>query len=164
MGTRGSLRGRQHHSDQATQGLHGLEELGDEAREAKRDEEGQSGAGAQMPHTSREVKNVALTYQFLLDLPHISLPERGRDAGTMDQVRPHVRSWHSTTLPKTGRPILSNPIRWRPARRPRTEARPRRTDVSRVKKGIDKPRPVTEADIKRQAGQAGSVENDPLQK
>src|SRR5215469_3421451 len=75
------------------------------------------------------------------------LPERGPDAGTMDQVRPHVRSWHSTTLPKIGRPILSNPIRWRPARRPRTEARPRRTDISRVKKGIDKPRPVTEADI-----------------
>src|SRR5215831_16345694 len=47
MGARGSLRVRQHHSDQATQGLHGLEELGDEAREAKRDEEGQSGAGAQ---------------------------------------------------------------------------------------------------------------------
>src|SRR5215831_12384028 len=65
----------------------------------------------------------------------------------MDQVRPHVCSWHSTTLPKIGRPILSNPIRWRPARRPRTEARPRRTDVSQVKKGIDKPRPVTEADI-----------------
>src|SRR5262252_4343021 len=61
--------------------------------------------------------------------------------------RPHVCSWHSTTLPKIGRPILSNPIRWRPARRPRTEARPRRTDVSRVKKGIDKPRPVTEADV-----------------
>jgi hypothetical protein len=65
----------------------------------------------------------------------------------MDQVRPHVCSWHPTTLPKIGRPILSNPIRWRPARRPRTEARPRRTDVSRVKKGIDKPRPVTEADV-----------------
>ena len=43
--------------------------------------------------------------------------------------------------------LSSNPIRWRPARRPRTEARPRRTDVSRVKKGIDKPRPVTEADV-----------------
>ena len=63
--------------------------------------------------------------------------------------RPHVCSWHSTTLPKIGRPILSNPIRWRPARRPRTEARPRRTDVSRVKKGIDKPRPVTEANLIR---------------
>src|SRR5215475_11600404 len=106
-----------------------------------------------MPHTSKEVKNAALTYKFLLDLPHISLPERGPDAGTMDQVRPHVRSWHSTTRPKIGRPILSNPIRWRPARRPRTEARPRRTDVSRVKKGIDKPRPVTEADV----GPAGLV-------
>src|SRR5215831_21152257 len=50
-----------------------------------------------------------------------------------------------------GRPILSNPIRWRPARRPRTEARPRRTDVSREKKGIDKPRPVTEANLVRYA-------------
>src|SRR5215467_11230275 len=47
MGARGSLRGRQHHSDQAAQGLHGLEELGDEAREAKRNEESQGGAGAQ---------------------------------------------------------------------------------------------------------------------
>jgi hypothetical protein len=27
------------------------------------------------------------------------------------------------------------------------QTRPRRTDVSRVKKGIDKPRPVTEADV-----------------
>ncbi len=40
-GTRVSLRGRQHHSDQATEGLHGLEELGDEARQAERDEESQ---------------------------------------------------------------------------------------------------------------------------
>jgi hypothetical protein len=28
-----------------------------------------------MPHKSREVKNVALTYPFLLDLPHISIIE-----------------------------------------------------------------------------------------
>jgi hypothetical protein len=26
-----------------------------------------------------------------------SLPERGPDAGTMDQVRPEVGPWHSTT-------------------------------------------------------------------
>jgi hypothetical protein len=31
-----SLRGRRRHSDQATQGLHGTEELGDEARQAGR--------------------------------------------------------------------------------------------------------------------------------
>src|SRR5215831_10621227 len=47
MGARGSLRGRQHHIDQATQVLHGIEELGDEARKAERDEQGQGGAGAQ---------------------------------------------------------------------------------------------------------------------
>src|SRR5215831_15630452 len=47
MGARGSLRGRQHHPDQTTQGLHGIEELGDEARQAERDEEGQGGAGTQ---------------------------------------------------------------------------------------------------------------------
>ena len=38
---RGSLRVRQPHSDQASEGLHGLEELGNEARQAVRDEEGQ---------------------------------------------------------------------------------------------------------------------------
>jgi transposase len=32
LGTRSSLRGRQHHSDQAAQGLHCVKELGDEAR------------------------------------------------------------------------------------------------------------------------------------
>ena len=46
-GARGSLRGRQHHPDQTTQGLHGIEELGDEARQAERDEESQGGAGTQ---------------------------------------------------------------------------------------------------------------------
>jgi transposase len=44
------LRGRQHHFGQATQGLHGIEELGDEARQAERDEESQGGAGAQNRH------------------------------------------------------------------------------------------------------------------
>src|SRR5262249_11109459 len=38
----------------------------------------------------------------------------------------------------------SNPIRWRPPRRPRTEARPRRKANSQLQRGIDKPRPVTE--------------------
>src|SRR5215471_13281339 len=72
------------------------------------------------------------------------------------------RSFARGTRPRAreiGRPILSNPIRWRPARRPRTEARPRRTDVSQVKKGIDKPRPVTEADV----GPKGLVVQEQLQ-
>jgi len=61
-----------------------------------------------------------------------------------------IRSGRAKVVAPTTRmpdlsPILSNPIRWRQPRRPRTDARTRRTDVSQVRRGIDKPRPVTEA-------------------
>src|SRR5882724_836743 len=52
----------------------------------------------------------------------------------------------------------SDPIRWRPPRRPRTEARPRRVDDA--KKGIDSSRPVTEA--KRNPPQSPRVQNGGL--
>src|SRR5438309_3447654 len=45
--------------------------------------------------------------------------------------------------------ILFRPHQVAAARRPRTEARPRRKDPRKWKHGIDKPRPVTEARIER---------------
>src|ERR671937_335152 len=64
-----------------------------------------------------------------------SFSKRSPLAGTMDQVRPQPIQW--PLRPRERRLVdlsSSNPIRWRPLRRPRTEARPRRT--VRCKKGL----------------------------
>jgi hypothetical protein len=52
----------------------------------------------------------------------------------------------------------SNPIRWRPSRRPRTEARTRRNGHSQVERGIDKPRPVTEAGLDEPSRRLGEFD------
>jgi hypothetical protein len=79
-----------------------------------------------------------------------AFPNRGPDAGTTDQVRPQSGSWHQTTQTVDWPTYpLQTPSGGGRLRRPRTEARPRRKDARKWRKGIDKPRPVTEARIER---------------
>ena len=44
------------------------------------------------------------------------------------------------------------------SRRPRTEARPRRKDARKWKKGIDKPRPVTEAKLSKATDKGAAID------
>jgi hypothetical protein len=55
-------------SDQATQGLHGVEELGDEARQAERDEESQSGAGPQTRRHHASVLADGMSFRVSIEL------------------------------------------------------------------------------------------------
>jgi hypothetical protein len=78
-----------------------------------------------------------------------AFPKRGPDAGTMDQVRPPSGSWQQTT-PTVDWPTypLQTPSGGGPAPTPdRSRTPAKRTLASGT--GIDKPRPVTEARMKR---------------
>jgi hypothetical protein len=86
-----------------------------------------------------------------------AFPKRGPNAGTMDQVRPPSGSWHQTTQTVDWPTYpLQTPSGGGRLRRPRTEARPRRKDARKWRKGIDKPSPVTEARMPR--GEVSSTE------
>jgi transposase len=105
----GALRGRPHHPDAAGQGF-GAQELGREAGQARRHEEGEGRARAQAcrDHAShvgrrkqvRLCRRRGLTRERSRVFGRVAtpaVPKRSPLAGTMDQVRPLPTQWRTTT-------------------------------------------------------------------
>jgi hypothetical protein len=81
-----------------------------------------------------------------------TFPKRGPDAGTMDQVRPHCATWHHTTRSVDWPAYpLQTPSGGGPCADPGQKQDPGERIPRKWRRGIDKPRPVTEGRNKRSA-------------
>ena len=111
----GALRSRQRHTDAAGEGLR-PQELGDEARQARRHEEGEGGAGAQARRdpasdvgrwngVRRKASGFGCRWRRRKEekrkgfgrVETPAFPKRSSLAGTMDEVRPQNAPWLTTT-------------------------------------------------------------------